>query len=347
MDTAPSLLPDRSVPGHPADADEATGQRSAVARLMGTEAHVLVVGPGPDPETLLDELRHLERRWSRFLADSELSRLGRGRGAWTLTSTETAGLVARSVLAWERTGGLFDPTVVGTLEGLGYDRDLAEVRGGRLCAERPPGPAGVEADESARLVRLPAGIRIDPGGIGKGLAADLVVAAALDGADPSVGVLVSVGGDLRVGGCPPPGGWEIEVDHGAGPLQRVNLTAGAVATSSTLRRRWETADGPAHHVVDPRTGLPSAGPAVSVTAIAGEAWWAEAVATALLVGLGGELPDRLLAELASGRVGAVATLADGGRVRLGAATDAIVDEPGTMMSMSGSDDGGDDPGGAA
>ena len=314
---------------------------------MGADAHVVVVGPGPDPARLLDELRRLEGLWSRFRDDSEVARLGRGAGAWTLTSPETAGLVARSVLAWERTGGLFDPTVAGTLEQLGYDRDLTELRGGgRLRAVVPPTPRGVEADESARLVRLPAGVRIDPGGIGKGLAADLVVAAALAGADPSVGVLVSVGGDLRVGGRPPHGGWEVELDHGAGTLQRVNLSAGAVATSSVLRRRWDTVDGPAHHVVDPRTGLPSTGPAVSVTAVAGEAWWAEAVATALLVGIGGELPARLLTEIDAGRVGAAATLADGTRIRLGTVGDAIVDEPGTLVGVPDHEDPTDDPVGA-
>ena len=53
-------------------------------------------------------------------------------------------------------------------------------------------------DDGCTPVRLLDGVGFDPGGIGKGLAADLVATAAVDlGAD---GAMVSLGGDLRVAG---------------------------------------------------------------------------------------------------------------------------------------------------
>ena len=64
---------------------------------------------------------------------------------------------------------------------------------------------------------------------------------------------------------------------------RVGLVDGAVATSSRARRHWRTAAGPAHHIVDPRTGRPSASRYVAVTAVAADSWWAEVVATAVFV----------------------------------------------------------------
>jgi thiamine biosynthesis lipoprotein len=96
----------------------------------------------------------------------------------------------------------------------------------------------------------------------------------------------------------------------------VNLRSGALATSSTLRRRWNTATGPAHHVIDPRTGRPSDGPAVSVSVIAAEAWWAEALATIVLVGFGEPDLEADLPTLLEG-AGCLVTTVDGARHRLG------------------------------
>ena len=107
----------------------------------------------------------------------------------------------------------FDPTVLAAVRAAGYDRsfdDLPQISILDAVAP-PPGCDGIEVDTRLDLVRLPAGVGIDPGGIGKGLAADLVATAAVDlGAD---GAMVSLGGDLRVAGTPPPEGWEIELDH--------------------------------------------------------------------------------------------------------------------------------------
>jgi thiamine biosynthesis lipoprotein len=178
----------------------------------------------------------------------------------------------------------------------------------------------VAIDLVTSAVTVPSGIGLDPGGIGKGLAADLVATAAVDlGAD---GAMVSLGGDLRVAGAPPPEGWEIELDHHLVAPARINLLDGAIATSSTLRRRWSTTEGPAHHVIDPRTGRPSTGPLVACSVLAAEAWWAEVLATSLLVGWGepGSEPE-LLDLLAD--AGALLTFADGRQHAVGPLADSF------------------------
>ena len=98
---------------------------------MGTTVHVIVVGGAE--RVLLDGARQriaeLERRWSRFLPESEISYLNaHSRGAPIVVSADTAILVERARRAWELTGGLYDPTVLRALRTLGYDRDFAEVR---------------------------------------------------------------------------------------------------------------------------------------------------------------------------------------------------------------------------
>jgi thiamine biosynthesis lipoprotein len=277
---------------------------------MGSDAHLLVVtAPGADPAGPAGAARllagawarieTLEGRWSRFRPDSEVSVLNRHGGAPVAVSADTVALVTHALAAWDMTDGRFDPTVGTAIAALGYDRDFGEVSHGTQPAPDgagagpAPGPGGIDLDPAAGTVTLPPGVRFDPGGIGKGLAADLV-AEALVGAG-ALGALVNLGGDLRAVGEPPdPGGWAVSLPdplRAGAELARFALPHGAVATSSRLRRRWRTAAGPAHHLLDPTTGRPATGATVAVSVVADRAWRAEALATALFL-LGPEGLDR-------------------------------------------------------
>jgi thiamine biosynthesis lipoprotein len=293
----------------------------------------------------------LEARWSRFLPTSEVTALNAHAGTPVVVSADTVGLVERAMAAWELTGGRFDPTVGAALVAQGYDRDLAEVLRGPAPAGDPalrpaPGLAGAWCDDGLRgrpapeapgaeapprpaagrrgrdgdrdqaappmgAVYLPAGVSFDPGGIGKGLAADLVVGSLLGAG--AAGALVNLGGDLRAAGEPPAAeGWAVTVPdplRPGGELARIALPHGAVATTSRLERRWRTRAGEAHHLIDPATGRPAATDTVAVTVVAAEAWWAEAFAKALfLAGPAG------LADLAGhGSLHAIVVTADGRR----------------------------------
>jgi thiamine biosynthesis lipoprotein len=102
------------------------------------------------------------------------------------------------------------------------------------------------------------------------------------------GVLVSLGGDIAVAGTPPCDGWPVTAADGPGPAgsphaQLVRLPRGAVATSSVTCRSWRRAGRVLHHIVDPRTGLPAAGPWQTVTAAAATCADANAASTAAIV----------------------------------------------------------------
>src|SRR5581483_6586205 len=118
----------------------------------------------------------------------------------------------------------------------------------------------------------------------KGRAADLVVEELLD--RDVRGVCVNLGGDLRVAGEAPDGGeaWAVGLEEPDDPDTTwgvVGLRDGALATSSTTRRRWSAADGTTrHHLIDPRTGAPATAPLQSVTVIAASAMEAEVHARA-------------------------------------------------------------------
>jgi thiamine biosynthesis lipoprotein len=74
--------------------------------------------------------------------------------------------------------------------------------------------------------------------------------------DTGSGVLVNLGGDIATAGAAPDGGWQVLVhDAPDDPTSRVALPSGAaLATSSTIRRRWRCGADVVHHILDPRTG---------------------------------------------------------------------------------------------
>jgi thiamine biosynthesis lipoprotein len=121
-------------------------------------------------------------------------------------------------------------------------------------------------------------VGFDPGGVGKGLAADLV-AEELAAAD-AIGVCVNVGGDVRVLGASPSGEcWQVGVEDPRAPgahIAHLQIRHGGVATSSRMRRQWRGSDGTLrHHLIDPRTGVSSHSVALTATVAASEAWRAE------------------------------------------------------------------------
>jgi FAD:protein FMN transferase len=91
---------------------------------------------------------------------------------------------------------------------------------------------------------------------------------------------VSAGGDLR--SAHPETMVSVEGPWG-GLAARIALGRGALATSSTARRRWQVAGAEVSHLIDPRTGRPVRSPVLSSTVIAATAVEAEAGAKTVLM----------------------------------------------------------------
>jgi thiamine biosynthesis lipoprotein len=246
---------------------------------MSCAASVAVVAPDCEADRLLDlgiaRVHRLEAMWSRFRPDSEVSRLNRRAGTPVVVSPETITLVEAMVQGWHVTVGSFDPTLLATLVELGYaqSREDATRRTSLPAGTAMSGrPGAIRLDRAASTVTLPEHTAIDPGVIGKGLAADLAVADLV--ADGAAGALVEIGGDLSAAGEPPDGGWTIAVDTGAAPAT-IRLVSGGVATSTSRLRRWERDGERRHHLVDPCTLQPSTNDVLSCSVVAGTAAWAE------------------------------------------------------------------------
>ena len=197
------------------------------------------------------------------------------------------------------TGGLFDPTILGSLEAVGYDRDFDLIaREGNDISKLPDRrevrqahdrrPRFEELRISGNQINTPAGFRIDLGGIGKGYIVDYLVRTVF--ADES-GYLISAGGDLAAKGTNGEiNGWAIGVQDPHMPDKDIFTlyTKGGsigVATSGILKRRGGSQGHEWHHMIDPRTGEPVENDVLAVTAVSTNATRADIYAkTVLLLG---------------------------------------------------------------
>jgi thiamine biosynthesis lipoprotein len=239
---------------------------------------------------------------SRFDPGSELSRLNRDPRAEVPASPLLRRIVAAALTAGLRSGGLVDATLVDEIEAAGYgeSRDFGGRAGGADAAARsradgaravvPSHPAAPNpragwceftVDERAGTVTRPPGLRLDPGGIAKGLLADLV-GEPLAG---FAGFAVDCCGDLRIGGSAGrPREVQVDDPDGGEPIHTLRIADGALATSGITRRAWTAADGrPAHQIIDPATGGPAFTGVVQATAMAPTGLLAETFAKAALL----------------------------------------------------------------
>jgi thiamine biosynthesis lipoprotein len=251
-------------------------------------------------------------------------RLAAAAGRPAPVSPLLAGALAAALRVARATDGLVDPTVGRAVVDLGYDRDFATLDRDRpepAVASPAPGWWRVTLDPATGQVLVPRGVLLDLGATAKAYAADR--AAARIAGLGSLGVLVSLGGDLATAGPGPDGGWLVGVgdDHrAAGPGDPVvTVHSGALATSSVTGRRWRRAGRSLHHIVDPRTGNVPEPVWRTVSVTARSCVDANAAATAAIV-RGRSAPDWLaglgLAARLAGQDGTVVTVAgwpaDGG-----------------------------------
>ena len=249
-----------------------------------------------------------ERRFSRFLDDSELGRLNRATETVT-ASRELIELLCRARQHVTDTDGLFDPTIGAALCAAGYDRSFSSRALDRDASTSPAVRArfaDLVIDEQARCVRRPPHVRLDLGGFLKGHTVDRAAALA-----PAT-AMIDAGGDAVLRGAGPDGaGWFVDVED-PGDATRVLVTLKvrdrAVATSASNRRRWRVGRDTAHHLIDPRTSLPSTSDLAQVTAVASTAEHADVLAKVAFL-LGAAAGARFLADRAG--IGGVLVARDG------------------------------------
>jgi thiamine biosynthesis lipoprotein len=264
-------------------------------RALGTE--IKIISAAPDGESLRSFVARHESRFSRFLLNSELQQLCRADGCEFVASEEMFAVLSLAARFYQETGGIFDPLIRPQLEAAGYDRTFSAV------PETSSGPvrhvrrdrasfAAVVLDPQRQSVVLPKGALIDLGGIAKGWIVDRLA----ERLTPHGAFLIDIGGDMTARGDGPDGGpgWLISIADPFLPERDIcclRLRDEAIATSTTMRRRWLRNGRWMHHIIDPRTGAPAESDLAQVSVVAPAAVEADVYAkTALILGAEEGLP---------------------------------------------------------
>jgi FAD:protein FMN transferase len=289
---------------------------------MGTTFTVKIAGPrlGAVAEAAARRavdgaLAGVVDRMSAYRDESELSRFNRHRGeAPFALSSDTFDVFRLAQEVSAVANGAFDITVAPVVDAWGFGPGRAQrvVPDAEVAVlEQGVGWRLLTLDEgNSTVAKVRPDVRADLSGIAKGYAVDRAAQAldALGMAD----YMVEAGGEIRTRGRNADGRpWQIAIERPDAVPQRahriVPLTDLAMATSGDYRIYFER-DGQRYcHEIDPATGRPIRHGLASVTVVAPDCGYADAMATALIV-LG---PERGRALAAARNLAALFIVRDG------------------------------------
>lgn len=255
---------------------------------MGTRFRLQVVAPDRTTadawaERAREEVERVDRLLSDYRSDSEWERLHRERSV--VTDPELFGVLRHVDAIVAATGGLFDPSVGALMDAWGFRSGRFAVPSDSTLARLTAisGWNRIRFDAEERRLTLPSPpYRLDPGGFGKGYAADRVIGILVTlGANCA---LLDAGASTYRASAPPPGraGWPARLPGSSSDGDGILMAHVALSTSGASGRSF-VADGRTWgHLLDPRSGRP-AGTGGVVHVLADTAFDADALSTALYV----------------------------------------------------------------
>jgi thiamine biosynthesis lipoprotein len=236
------------------------------------------------------EALRIEHKYSRYRPDSVLSQINQSHGADLVVDHETAELLDYAASCYALSRGRFDITS-GVLRKLWTFDGSDGVPTQAAVAALLPQVGWSKISWRRPELKLPQGMELDLGGLGKEYAVDaslLKVRAA-----SNAPTLVNFGGDLRVTGPRADGRrWTVAIESVDAPSAAeayLEIDAGALTTSGDARRFLLKNGVRYSHILDPRTGWPVKDPPRSVTVAAATCLEAGILSTlAMLHGRGAE-----------------------------------------------------------
>ena len=262
---------------------------------LGTLAQLVVVLPENSQsreraeelfQMAYDEIDRLDRIFSRYRKDSELSFLNEQSGQFVTVSEELGYVLQRALEISAQTEGAFDVTIFPLLKLWWQATESNRVPSQEKIKKvlEQIGYQSIEWDLTERKLRVPSGFQIDLGGIAKGYVIerirDIWVQAGVKHS------LINIGGDLWAMGhnermVP----WKLAIQDPnslAAILQYVELSDVGMVTSGDYHRTFDIEGHSYSHIIDPRTGWPTEG-AASITLIGSDMIEIDAYATAVSV----------------------------------------------------------------
>jgi thiamine biosynthesis lipoprotein len=198
----------------------------------------------------------------------------------------------KSLETYRQTNGIFDITVLPLVQAWGFGPkkvtalpDSATIRSIKACVSSLN-----LYTKGNTLYKRKSCTGIDVNGIAQGYSVD-VVASFLE-AHGIRNYLVEIGGEIRVKGHKQPGNEKMKIGIEAPGENNFELSmiskiisvdSGAITTSGSYRKFYESEGKKITHLIDPRTGYPAQNELISVTVFASDAITADALDNALMV----------------------------------------------------------------
>jgi len=227
-----------------------------------------------------EELRRIERTYSRFLDSSKLCQLNLELGKWQEADEEMLFLILKAEEFRGLTDGNFDITLKSALDEMGYDKNYSfrqkPPKRESFLQKFFPNKKDIEIDLKNKRVLL--GKEIEFGGLGKGWALDRV--AQILEENKVFHYYINAGGDILAKSANEKEPWIILLEHpddDSRAIGKVEITDGAIAASAPNKRKW----GPdKHHLLNAKTKK-SANDSKAIFVLAKTGIEADAYATAL------------------------------------------------------------------
>ena len=233
-------------------------------RIMGTEVSVdLVVSddfPREDALRLIKGVRNVflnnEKIFSRFDAESELTKINRNLNIEQIVSDEMFEVLQLCLKFNDISRGYFDPRVIEILENIGYDKDFMSnnpnsFEGREINLEFIDSDIkqDISLNEAKKAVFLQK--RIDTTGIAKGWAVDQAVRYLRN--EGWVNFIVDAGGDMFACGVDEYGEkWKIGIEGLNDDKVALKLQDEGIATSGISRKHWQIGEKKFHHLINPK-----------------------------------------------------------------------------------------------
>lgn len=198
----------------------------------------------------------------------------------------------KSIETYQQTGGIFDITVQPLVQAWGFGPkkvnglpDSNTIMSLKACVSTE----NLQRQGNSLFKKKPC-TQIDVNGIAQGYSVD-VIAGFLE-AHGIQNYLVELGGEIRVKGHKQPGGEKMKIGIEApgednfqlSMISKIIVTdSGAITTSGSYRKFYESEGKKISHLIDPRTGYPARNELISVTVYARDAITADAFDNALMV----------------------------------------------------------------
>ena len=264
-----------------------------ILKLMGSRFDITVVANDSTQankyiDTAVAEILRIEKLISSWDENSQTSEINRNAGIKPVkVNKELFDLIERALSISKLTDGAFDISYASMDKIWKFDGSMTKMPSKKeiTASVEKVSYQNIVLDKKNGTVFLKLeGMKIGFGAIGKGYAADMAKTLLI-----SKGVssgIINASGDMNTWGKQPNGNeWKVAITN---PMDKnkvfalLPITNGAVVTSGNYEK-YVNFDGKRYtHIIDPRTGYPSAG-IISVTVFAPKAELADALATSVYV----------------------------------------------------------------